>query len=92
LQTSLTKLKNAWDQLLMGLANNEIIKFAVDSLTTILTVINKIIEGISGGNGLIKSLTTLIATFSALKLGKGLFEKTGVGSGLGKLFGKGRGE
>lgn len=43
----------------MGLANNEIIGAAVTLLTDLLTAINGIIDGISGGNGLIKVLLLL---------------------------------
>lgn len=74
LDTKLQQLKNAWDTFAMGLANDETIKVAVDTLTWILEKINLIIEGISGGNGMIKSLTSLGAAFGALKVGGTTFE------------------
>lgn len=75
LASKLTKLKNAWDQFTMGLANNEIIGAAVTLLTGLLTAINGIIDGISGGNGLIKSVVTLGAAFVGLKAGGAIIDK-----------------
>ena len=75
LASKLTKLKNAWDQFTMGLANNEIIGAAVTLLTGLLTAINEIIDGISGGNGLIKSVVTLGAAFAGLKAGGAIIDK-----------------
>ncbi len=75
LEAKLTKLKNAWDEFAMGLTNNVIIKGAVDSLTFLLTAVNKLIDGISGGHGLIKSVMTLGAVWGGLKLGGNLVDK-----------------
>lgn len=75
LAAKLTKLKNAWDQFTMGLANNEIIGAAVTLLTELLTAINGIIDGISGGNGLIKSVVTLGAAFAGLRAGNAIIDK-----------------
>lgn len=75
LAAKLTKLKNAWDQFTMGLANNEIIGGVVTLLTDLLTAINGIIDGISGGNGLIKSIVTLGAAFAGLKAGGAIIDK-----------------
>lgn len=75
LAAKLTKLKNAWDQFTMGLANNEIIGAAVTLLTDLLTAINGIIDGISGGNGLIKSVVTLGAAFVGLRAGSTIIDK-----------------
>ena len=75
LASKLTKLKNAWDQFTMGLANNEIIGAAVTLLTGLLTAINGIIDGISGGNGLIKSVVTLGVAFAGLKAGGAIIDK-----------------
>jgi hypothetical protein len=57
----------------MGLANNEILKGAIDVLTFIVDGINKVTDALSGGNGLIKSIVNLAAVVGALKLGKSLF-------------------
>ena len=75
LAAKLTKLKNAWDQFTMGLANNEIIGAAVTLLTDLLTAINGIIDGISGGNGLIKSIITLGAAFAGIQAGGAIMDK-----------------
>lgn len=75
LASKLTKLKNAWDQFTMGLANNEIIGAAVTLLTDLLTAINGIIDGISGGNGLIKSVITLGAAFAGIQTGGAIMDK-----------------
>ena len=75
LEAKLTKLKNAWDEFAMGLTNNVIIKGAVDSLTFLLTRVNELIDGLSGGHGLIKSVMTLGAVWGGLKLGGNLVDK-----------------
>lgn len=89
LNTKLTKLKNAWDQFAMGLANNEVIKVVTDVLTGLLNIINSIIDGISGGNGLAKSVLSLIAAFTTFKIGKSILGKSGIISMLKVAFGKG---
>ena len=78
MEAKLQKLKNAWDEFVMGLTNNEILKWGVDFLTTILEGINKLTNTISGGNGLVKSLVTLMTVILALKTAS---------SGLNLLFG-----
>ena len=75
LAAKLTKLKNAWDEFAMGLTNNVIIKSAVDTLTFLLTAVNKLIDGLSGGHGLIKSVMTLGAVWGGIKLGGNLVDK-----------------
>lgn len=72
LETKLSKLKNAWDEFVMGLSNNEVIKTAVDILTDLLQTINKIISSLSGGNGLIKSVLSIGTAIGGLKLGKSI--------------------
>lgn len=88
LATSLTRLKNAWDEFLMGLANNEILKAGVDGLTKILETINKITEGLSGGNGLIKSIVSLAGVLATLKGGKALLGGTAIGGAMGGIVKK----
>jgi hypothetical protein len=58
----------------MGLANNEIIKLGVDLLTGLLETINNITSALSGGNGLVKSIISLVTVIGALKGGKSLFD------------------
>jgi hypothetical protein len=62
----------------MGLANNEILKGAVDILANIIEGINTMTDAISGGNGLIKSITSLAVAIGTLSFGR---------SALGMLFG-----
>ena len=71
METKLQKLKNAWNQFLMGLANNEILKTAVDLLISIIEIINKMVGGIDGKlGGFTKTITSLIMAISAIKIGK----------------------
>ena len=86
LETKLQNLKNAWDEFVMGLANNELLKGGVDLLTNLLETINKLTAGLSGGNGLVKSLASLITVISGLKVGRTLFGETGK-QGIGMLGG-----
>ena len=67
LATSLNRLKNAWDQFQMGLANNEILKAGIDVLTKFLEIVNKTTDSISGDNGLVKSIISLGVTAAGLK-------------------------
>jgi TP901 family phage tail tape measure protein len=94
LDAKLTKLKNAWDQFAMGLANNEFIKGAVDVLTFLLNTLNSIIDTVSGGNGVIKSLVSLGIAFSVFKGIKSLLSGSKFGGSIiSNLFGgKGKAE
>lgn len=82
LTSKLAKLKNAWDEFAMGLANNEVIKVAVDTLTSLLQTINKILDTVSGGSGVLKSTLSILAAIGGLKLGKSLLS-----TGIGKMVG-----
>ena len=42
LQSKLARLKNAWNEFLMGITNSGVIKGVVDALTTLLNIINKL--------------------------------------------------
>lgn len=92
MEAKLQKLKNAWDQFIMGLANNDLLKAGVDALTGLLNAINGIISGLSGGSGAIKSIVSLLAIVGALKggqaLARGIFEPgaSGISFGYGKGF------
>lgn len=70
LEAKLQKLKNAWDQFVMGIANSDVIKGAVDLLTKILDTVNSLIDKLSGGNGLVKGVLSLGAAFGGLKIGE----------------------
>ena len=87
MQSKLDRLKNAWNEFTMGLANNSVIKAVVDLLTDLLNTINKISSGVSGNNGILKSLVDIGVLMGGLKLGKAAF--TGF---FGWLQGKGKTE
>ena len=75
MDSKLNKLKNAWDQFTMGLMNNQILKFGVDALTDIFTIVNKIIDVLGSipakpFEGITKSALTLVTTLGMLQLGK----------------------
>lgn len=83
LEAKLNKLKNAWQQFEMGIANNSFIKTAVDGLTGFLNITNKIIDKLSLGSGAIKSFLSIFAAFTGLKIaGRGANALIG---GLGGL-------
>lgn len=69
-ETKINQLKNAWNEFLMGIANDEFIKKVLDFANDLLSGINKITDGISGGNGLLKALANIGVAIGALKLGK----------------------
>lgn len=81
LESKLNKLKNAWNEFLMGLSNSTIIKGAVDALTKFLTLLNKTSKLGKVGGALSKWAIT-IGSFAALR---GLFK--GGSAGLAKLGG-----
>ena len=72
MEAKLQRLKNAWDQFVMGLANNDILKFGVDLLTGFLETVNKLTSALSGGNGLAKSVINLTTVIGALAGGRAL--------------------
>lgn len=82
LETKLARLKNAWDEFILGLTNNDVIKGAVDLLTDLITAINKLISSISGKNSGVKMITTFFTAFTGFKIGQKMFG----GTSLGKFF------
>ena len=93
MESKLQRLSNAWNQFTMGLTNNEILKGAVDLLADMIGGINKLTNGLSGGNGLIKSVVSLGVALGGLTMGKqvvnGLFGAKLGKTGVGQLFGFG---
>ena len=75
LQAKLTRLKTAWNEFTMGLSNNEIIGGVVTALTEMLKAVNGLIDGLSGGSGLVKSVLSLGAAFVGLKAGGAILDK-----------------
>lgn len=75
LQAKLNRLKIAWNEFTMGLSNNEIIGGVVTVLTEMLKAVNGLIDGLSGGSGLVKSVLSLGAAFIGLKAGGAILDK-----------------
>lgn len=67
LETKVNKLKNAWNEFIMAIADNDLIKGAVDALTGLLNTINKL----TGNSGIAK----IGVAFAGFKLGKSVFNK-----------------
>lgn len=92
LEAKVNKLKNAWDLFTMGLADDKLVKVAVDTLTLILTTVNKITDALGGG--MLSSIARVAIAMNALKLGKLGFEvlvpkiSKGASSPIGQLFSK----
>ena len=78
MEAKLAKLTTAWQEFTMGLANNELLKGAVDAFTFVLNAINKLIDVLSGNNGIAKSVITLNLAIAAIG---------GLRAALKKLFG-----
>jgi hypothetical protein len=91
MESKLARLKNAWDEFAMGLANNAVLKGAVDVLTNILQLINKISAAFGDGIGSILKWGTLIGSLGGIR---GLFKEKGfIDTALktilkGTIFGK----
>ena len=93
LQAKINQFKAAWDTFVMGIANSDFIKGAIDAGTRILELINKIIDSISGGNGLAKSIASIAAAFGIFRGGREIFNlliggANGKGGVLGSIIGK----
>ena len=74
LESKLNKLSNAWNAFTMNLANSEVIKFVVDLLTNFLTIINSLIDGISGNNNILKTFVATLGSILAFKVGKSILK------------------
>ena len=92
LEAKLNKLKNAWDLFTMGLADDALVKGAVNTLTLILTTVNKITDALGGG--MLSSIARVAIALNALKLGKFGFNwmtpklSKASSSPIGQLLGK----
>lgn len=71
LESKLNRLSNAWAEYTMGLANNTVIKGAVDTLTLFLNALNDITSwtGNEGLGGVITGFNKLALTIAALRGG-----------------------
>ena len=92
MQSKLARLKNAWDEFAMGLANNAVLKGVVDALTTLLQIINKLTSAFGNGVGSVLKWTAAISALSGVRklfVGGGFVDKA-LGTVLnGTIFGKG---
>lgn len=68
LESKLNQLHNAWQRFTMGIANNGMIKLAVDGLTGFLNITNDLISALSLGIGPVKSFLSIFAAFTGLKV------------------------
>ena len=93
MDSKLNKLKNAWDQFVMGLMNSDFLKKGVDIATTFLGIIEKVITGISQigitdpFKGIIKSALTAATVFGGL-LGMSQLLYAAVGKFAGFIMGE----
>lgn len=75
LQSKLARLKNAWNEFLMGLTNNVVVKSAVDALTNLLNLVNKITSAFGNGVG---SILKWVAALSAMRGVGAMFKNGGI--------------
>ena len=76
LESKLARLKNAWDEFAMGIANSDLVKLGVDALTGLLNVVNNLTSGFgaleTGAGKFINTFAKLALLIGTLKVGKGL--------------------
>ena len=82
LETKLARLKNAWNEFALGLANSDMIKGAIDLLTNLITAINKLINLVSGKNSGAKMIASFFTAFTAFKIGQKAIGKSGALTGF----------
>ena len=82
MESKTQRLKNAWNEFTMSIANNEVLKTGVDFLTKLIEGINGATNALTGGKGLVKGVLSLSMAFAGIKAAKGLlagvFTKLGV--------------
>lgn len=91
LESKVNKLRNAWDEFTVGIANSTVLKGGVDLLTTFLNTVNNLTGSIGSFTG---SASRIIAVFAALKVGKDIFQSFAsagpqIKDGLGEAIEKG---
>lgn len=72
LQSKLERLKNAWNEFTTGIVDSDFIKGAVDALTNLLGILNKITDS---SDGTVKSIKRIGLAVGGLALGKSIFNK-----------------
>lgn len=85
LESKLNRLKNAWNEFLMGLTNNVMVKTFVDALTDLLNLVNKITSAFGDGVGSVLKWVAALSTLGGLRR---LFTDGGLATQLiGSLMG-----
>ena len=72
LESKMAKLKDTWDEFILGIVNSEAIKIGVDALSKILEVINTLTSSSSGLTG---AMQKAFVAFTLFRGAKALFEK-----------------
>lgn len=75
LESKVARLKNAGNEFLMGLTNNDIVKGAIDLLTKLLNTVNSLTDAFGDNLGSVAKWLLVIAGFKGLK---GLFSSGGI--------------
>lgn len=87
LQSKLARLKNAWNEFLMGITNNVMVKTVVDILTGILNFVNKLTSAFGDGAGAVLKFVT---AFGGLMGMRSLFVNGGIATRvIGAFLGSG---
>ena len=86
-QNKVARLKNAYNEFVLGIANSSVIKAGIDLLTGILTTLNKLTKGATETGTSFKKLMLSIGLFSGAKAVLKGFEKNILGS-IAQAFGK----
>ena len=81
LESKLARLKNAWNEFLMGLTNSTVVKAGVDALTTLLNIVNKLTSAFGEGAGSVMKWALAIAAL------RGVGSFVSAGGGLERLIG-----
>lgn len=84
MESKLNQLHNAWDNFMMGITNNEFLKWAVDMGTSFVGIVDNIINAISKATGPLKDFTKSTLSLGTLALGLGFGGKV-VNKGLGVI-------
>lgn len=70
LESKLAKLRDAWDEFILGIANSDGIKIAIDALSTVLDIINKLT---TFSDSLSSGMMKIFVAFSLFKGAKTIF-------------------
>lgn len=88
LESKINRLKTAWEQFTMGLANNQAIKTVVDLLTKFISKINDITTSLSGNSSALKTFFDFAFLVAGIKIARaalnslfGWLVKTGAKAG-----------